>query len=191
MKKIVEWIKKLLGGGSTSEGQDSSSSAFTLIELLIVIAVLGVLAAVVLIAIDPLEQLARGRDSGVKQSIGQLGRAVQSYYTVNQAYPTVGSTWITTLQTSGEIKVLPSGFGSSSCAGGGPQNNICYKASATEFVVYTRVESKSENNKVPPGGTCASGAVRWYMYDSLQGKAGTTCLGSGTEPAAGGSYTLY
>jgi prepilin-type N-terminal cleavage/methylation domain-containing protein len=37
---------------------------FTLIELLIVIAILGVLAVVVLVAINPIEQLARTRDGG-------------------------------------------------------------------------------------------------------------------------------
>ena len=37
---------------------------FTLIELLIVIAILGVLAVVILVAINPQEQLARGRGGG-------------------------------------------------------------------------------------------------------------------------------
>ncbi|MBU4016638.1 prepilin-type N-terminal cleavage/methylation domain-containing protein, partial [Patescibacteria group bacterium] len=42
---------------------------FTLIELLIVIAVLGILATGVLIALDPIEQINRGRDSGRVSSV--------------------------------------------------------------------------------------------------------------------------
>ncbi len=186
MKKIIEWIKKLLGGGSKDDGQDSSSSAFTLIELLIVIAVLGVLAAVVLIAIDPLEQLARGRDSGVKQSVGQLGRAVQSYYTVNQALPLANTSWITTLVNSGEIKIAPSSNVAPGCTGGGIQNNLCYKISGTDFIVYTILESKSENTKP---STCAAGTQRWYAYASGLGRAGTICQAG--EPTGNFAGTMY
>ena len=56
-----------------------SSKGFTLIELLIVIAILGVLAAGSLVAIDPVEQLARARDSGRKSAVTQMGRALQAY----------------------------------------------------------------------------------------------------------------
>ena len=52
---------------------------FTLIELLIVIAILGVLAVVVLVAINPVQQLARTRDAGRKSSVAQIGHAVAAY----------------------------------------------------------------------------------------------------------------
>ncbi|EKD87098.1 MAG: hypothetical protein ACD_37C00044G0003, partial [uncultured bacterium] len=57
MKKLLAWLKKLFG---------SSESGFTLIELLIVITILGILATAVLAAINPLEQISRGRDTGSK-----------------------------------------------------------------------------------------------------------------------------
>ena len=78
---------------------------FTLIELLVVIAILGVLAGGILVAINPLEQLARGRDAGRKTTVQQMGNAVQAYYTSQGAvYPTQGATWMTIIQTSGELK---------------------------------------------------------------------------------------
>ena len=72
VKKIMKKISNLRSLISTKKGFTTTSlhsRGFTLIELLIVIAVLGVLAAVVLVAIDPGQQLARGRDSGRKPSI--------------------------------------------------------------------------------------------------------------------------
>ena len=50
---------------------DDSRRGFTLIELLIVMAILGVLAVVVLVAINPIQQLARTRDTGRKSGVTQ------------------------------------------------------------------------------------------------------------------------
>lgn len=52
---------------------------FTLIELLIVIAILGVLAAAVLSAINPVEQINRGRDTGSLSDAEQLHSAIDRY----------------------------------------------------------------------------------------------------------------
>jgi len=70
----------------------SALKGFTLIELLIVIAIVGVLAAVVLVALNPVERLKQARDSGRKSDIGQIATALESYFTSNtQArYPTLG-----------------------------------------------------------------------------------------------------
>ncbi len=160
-----------------------SSKGFTLIELLIVIAILGVLAAGILVAIDPVEQLARARDSSRKSSVSQLGRALQAYYTSNSAYPAVGN-WESTLTASGEIKVFPSNPGTPTgpaCTGGRLPNNFCYKINSTpDIVVYTHMESKTEKNK----GTCAGSDLNtWYVYSSADGKSGLLCQPA--EPAAG------
>jgi prepilin-type N-terminal cleavage/methylation domain-containing protein len=63
-----------------------SIAGFTMIELLIVIAILGILAVAVLAAINPVEQINRGRDtasrSDAEQFIGGIDRfnAFQGYY---------------------------------------------------------------------------------------------------------------
>ncbi|MCL6096666.1 MAG: type II secretion system GspH family protein, partial [Patescibacteria group bacterium] len=82
---------------------------FTLIELLVVIAVLGILATIVLLAVNPGEQLARGRDSSRVAGVTQLGRSLQAYYTANgSSYPVAGTNWLTTLTNSSDVKLIPS-----------------------------------------------------------------------------------
>jgi len=65
----------------------SLSKGFTLIELLIVIAVLGVLATAVLSAINPIEQINRGKDTGSRSDAEQLVSAIERYYASMGYYP--------------------------------------------------------------------------------------------------------
>lgn len=83
-------------------------NAFTLIELLIVIAIIGVLAAVVLIAINPARRMAQARDSGRKSDIGQMATALQAYFTTNSSYPAGSGApgGLTALTASGDLKTI-------------------------------------------------------------------------------------
>ena len=82
---------------------------FTLVELLVVIAVIGVLAIAVVVAIDPLDKLHAADDSKVQGDIAQLASAMENYaVTHNGAYATTQAI----LVTAGELKVAlndPSG----------------------------------------------------------------------------------
>ncbi len=71
MKKFLS-LSRLTGG-------------FTMIELLIVISILGILAVVVLAALNPLEQINRGRDTSSRADAEQLISAVERY-TANKGY---------------------------------------------------------------------------------------------------------
>ncbi|MGB9706953.1 MAG: type II secretion system protein [Microgenomates group bacterium] len=73
---------------------------FTMIELLIVIAVLGVLAVAVLSAINPLEQINRGRDTGLRSDSEQILSAIDRFYTAQQYYP-----WQITVNNPADDKV--------------------------------------------------------------------------------------
>jgi prepilin-type N-terminal cleavage/methylation domain-containing protein len=63
------------------------NKAFTLIELLIVIALLGVLAIVSLAALDPFEQLKKGTDTGVRNTVSEVHGAIIRYYAVKGNMP--------------------------------------------------------------------------------------------------------
>ncbi len=161
---------------------------FTLIELLIVIAVLGVLAAVVLVIINPIEQLARGRDSGRKSTTTQLGTALQTYYTGSSTYPPT-ATWDAELTTnSGELKSFPTAPAGVANCGVNPAPNaagFCYNTATVngteEAVVFLHLESKAERAK------CNNVAANtWYVWSSADGKAGVLCQAAVPQPGVTG-----
>ncbi len=67
----------------------SLRKGFTLIEMLIVVAIIGILASVVVIGIGPAQQ--RARDSRRASDLKQIQTALELYYNKNGAYPTGGT----------------------------------------------------------------------------------------------------
>lgn len=65
----------------------NNKPAFTLIELLIVIAILGILAAAVMVAINPAKRLAQARDAQRKSDVNAIANALIGYYTIRGSYP--------------------------------------------------------------------------------------------------------
>lgn len=86
---------------------------FTLIELLVVIGILGILAAALVATIDPFEQLKKGQDANVQNTLAEYLSADVRYYTTHNALPWV-DTNNTVYQTScataaGFTSSLPTG----------------------------------------------------------------------------------
>ena len=80
---------------------------FTLVELLVVIAVIGALSAIVASLINPAGFFARGRDGRRMSDLSTIQSALEAYYAENNSYPSSlpspGSPW-----TSGGITYLKS-----------------------------------------------------------------------------------
>ncbi len=195
-------FKKLFGDGAGVKRHGDGEGAFTLIELLIVIAILGTLAVVVLLALNPVQQLARTRDAGRISGVAQLGHAIEANATSNNGLYLVGAAgWLTTLQTSGEIGAIPPVIAYSAPASGqhpaatapgcvgNEQNQFCYLTDATRAraIVFTRLESGAQNGRCPVATQAA-----WAVYSTANSSGGVLCTANATTypavPAAGG-YT--
>ncbi len=155
---------------------NKSQRGFTLIELLIVIALLGALAVGLLAALDPFEQLKKGTDTGVRNTVSEVQGSIIRYYAIKNYMPwctdatTCGdepsetalsslSTMVTAIVDSGELKA-----DFSTLAGSGTLAKIfvtgsntdatvavCYKPTAKSFI-------KDPNTKFTKAGveTCAA-----------------------------------
>lgn len=110
--------------------QMKQQAGFTMIELLIVIGILGILAVAVLAAINPIEQINRGRDTGSRSDAEQLISAIDRYYAFNGYYPwqtgasdtgNVALSWVrfedSTLTDSGGTCTVAEKLGTASTAG--------------------------------------------------------------------------
>ena len=70
----------------------ATKRGFTLIELLIVIALLGALAVGLIAAIDPFEQLKKGQDTGMRNTVTEYHQAVIRYYAIKTEMPWCNTT---------------------------------------------------------------------------------------------------
>lgn len=111
---------------------------FTLVELLIVIALLGVIATVVIAAINPIEQANRARDAGYKADASQLLSAEERYFSAHSEFPWVSSGSLTNDDPFGFINAAD------------PTVGVCVDASCTTTtavpggLLVTALELKTE-----------------------------------------------
>jgi prepilin-type N-terminal cleavage/methylation domain-containing protein len=180
---------------------------FTLIELLIVIAIIGTLAVVILLALNPVQQLARTRDSGRQSAVTQLGHAVEAFATTHDGlYPAPGGTgvnacpgavgtgWITDcLVAAGEISSTPATIaynvgGTSECTATQFESNICYRPSATfdDAIVYAAAEAQSNLTRCT-----GANEVAYFVYSASAGRGGIVCAANEAgipTPVEGGDF---
>jgi len=126
---------------------------FTLIELLVVIAVLGILASVVLVAINPGERINEANDAGKKSDVGQVATALESYFTNNNGSYTGATS--ATLVSLGYLKRFPA--------------STTLNVAATVSSVYATLAAASS-------GTCAS--TRYWCYTTATGASAFLCKAS-------------
>lgn len=141
------------------------SKGFTLIELLIVIAVIGVLAAGILVLIDPIDKIAAANDAKVQNDVSGMGRASEAYATVHLGfYPAT----INALFTSGELKrvpVPPGGYGAAYGIATTPGGCVA-GVSCTRVIFGGSLRSKKF--------TQASPATPFWNFDTSTGKSCAT-----------------
>lgn len=121
---------------------------FTLIELLIVIAILGVLAAAVVVAINPAKRMGDARNAQRKTDLGQMANAIEANVVSHGGqYPTTSGNWcglispytacgtdyIPGLVADGGLKILPKDPKNSGCTG------YLYRSNGTNYKLLAHV----------------------------------------------------
>jgi prepilin-type N-terminal cleavage/methylation domain-containing protein len=167
----------------------NNRKAFTLIELLIVIALLGALAVALLAALDPLEQIKKGTDTGVRNTVAEISSSFTRYASVKSGdmpytgfidWGTIGTTAgnaaydaIAAVVTTGELKtdflsLAHDQLNKIYVIADQTRSYVCFEPSAKAF--------KSDNNTkfIPPalGGSVAT------MSEDTTCTAGTNGSGS-------------
>jgi len=127
-------MSKVRGQLSTVNCQPSTvRSGFTLIEMLIVIALIGILAAVLIGIINPGARQKAARDAIRKQHIVSIGQAAEAYYAENGNYPSQAQL---TGGNNPYVRVWPTGD-----PGTGPNTYaVTTEASAASFCVQVGQE---------------------------------------------------
>ncbi len=128
---------------------------FTLVELLIVIAILGILAAGIMVAINPGKRTAQARDAIRKQDINAIANALIAYYTINGSYPA-------------EVSCDTSRGAKSGISEGGINNTDCSigltGSNWVQFVQTIRPELAKEGLKRLPNDPI-NNATYYYRYE--------------------------
>jgi len=127
---------------------------FSLIELLVVVAILGILTGIAVAVLNPVQFFRQGRDGRRLSDLTTIQAALEQYYAENNSYPasipSAGSAW-----TSGSITYLKSVPGDPS---GG---SYSYALSGSNYDICATMES------TPPPSDCRSPAY---------GGSGNCCL---------------
>jgi prepilin-type N-terminal cleavage/methylation domain-containing protein len=131
---------------------------FTLVELLIVIALISILSVAVLATINPIEQANKARDAKFKNDAAEVLSAYERYYASKNAYPwnDVGTTVVSGTQLI--IGSTETRFGIISGAD-------------TDGVLITASELKSSFRNKAPFETDATAKVEDRMYTYFDGNS--------------------
>ncbi len=77
--------------------QSNRNRAFTLLEILLVVAIIAILAGIVIVAINPAKQLGNARDSQRKSDINTIYKAVNQYLIDEGHFPTTITSILTAI----------------------------------------------------------------------------------------------
>jgi prepilin-type N-terminal cleavage/methylation domain-containing protein len=167
--------------------RNKQQKGFTLIELLVVIAIIGLLASVVLLALNSAR--AKSRDAKRISDVRQIMSGLELYFNECGSYP-IGTNINTTTTTNAK---LYTGTAATCGTNDGTATNGGIGTTSSGTVLIAQMPS----SPTPADSTtCQTGTANAYSYSSTGvagGKAAgyslTFCLGAATGGLSGGART--
>ncbi len=169
--------------------RNKNQQGFTLIELLVVIAIIGLLASVVLLALNSARQ--KSRDAKRVADIRQIQSGLELYFNDCNAYPaTAALTGASPANNIGGGKLMQGTASAGTCSGGG----FVTQATATVGSVYIQqlpfAPTPLDGTSLGSFPCTATNAA--YAYTSASPFATyalTFCLGAATGGLTAGAHT--
>ena len=144
-----------------------NKSGFTIVELLIVIVVIGILAAISMVAYSGVQQ--RARDSTRKQDLAAIAKAVNLYHADNGQYPPTQVGWCTQVsnpvypQFKDALSRYISKIPQDPIQAGEPKDYF-YRNYGSSFVLYAQVEGSGNGSYSSAGCSVIGGGTVSYNY---------------------------
>lgn len=142
-----------------------SAKGFTLIEILLVVAILAILASIVIIAINPARQLAQANNSQRRVDVTTVLNAVYQYALDHggQILPEITT-------STREVCVLGTGStASTSCTGKAHLGNLIHNQ------LYL------SGFPIDPGGATTTNGTGYYIKKTVNGRVTVTAVAAGLD----------
>nr|MBI5456081.1 type II secretion system protein GspG [Candidatus Levybacteria bacterium] len=135
------------------------SLGFTLLELIVVVAILATMAAALLAVLDPFSQIQKSKDARVKSDLSQIQKGLEVYYQDNQSYPTSNLSY-QIVDKSGTVRdwglpwtpymnILPKDATTAN-------KYIYYSSNGQTYYIYASLNRGSKDSQACTGGQCAA-----------------------------------
>jgi len=127
-----------------------TSRGFTIVELLIVIVVIGILAALVIVTYNGIQQ--RARDTERKTDVKGIQGQLEAYWADNARYPTMANVNDTTFRTTNFKGLDPSAFAD-------PKNSASQQvcaATAANCYGYSTTPAGCDNDPATATADCSN-----------------------------------
>ena len=153
-----------------NQNNKTAKKGFTLIELLIVIGILGILAAIVLVAVDPAKRLQQSRNARRSSEVNAILNAILNYTVDNLGtIPSAIDSSATDVQQLGaSLSVCEAGCSAGSP--GGPSLFTCADLSGDlvdEYIAEMPIDPKGDNGS---GVTFSATRTGYYVNKTGNGR---------------------